>query len=88
MATPDVYVATESAVLYAGGEQFIIHKNTTRVRAGHPLLKRHQHMFKALDVDYDVEQATKEPGERRGNRRRTSRTDDKADDGAGGDEAS
>ncbi|TKG58892.1 Lsr2 family DNA-binding protein [Prauserella endophytica] len=60
-----IYVANESAVLYAGGQQYVVHKGVTRVRDGHPLLKRNSHMFKPLDVHYDVEQATAEPGEKR-----------------------
>lgn len=65
----EIFVASESAVLFAGGEQYVIHKDTTRVRAGHPLLKRNAHFFKPLDVQYDVEDATARPGAKRGGRR-------------------
>lgn len=66
MSDPEIYVADESAVLYAAGQQYVVHKGVTRVRAGHPLLKRNAHLFRALDVHYDVEQATARPGEKRG----------------------
>lgn len=61
----EIYVATDSAVLFAAGQQFVVHRNSTRVRAGHPVLARNAHLFKPLDVDYDVEQTTATPGEKR-----------------------
>ncbi|PXY25154.1 hypothetical protein BAY59_24315 [Prauserella coralliicola] len=61
----EIFVATESAVLFAEGRQHVIHKGSTRIRAGHPLLKRNSHLFKPLDVHFDVEQATAAPGEQR-----------------------
>lgn len=68
----EIYVANESGVLFANGEQYVVHKNQTRVRAGHPLLKRNAHLFKPLDVDYDVEDTREAPGQRRSGRRRSS----------------
>jgi hypothetical protein len=65
----EIFVANESAVLFADGEQYVIHKNQTRVRAGHPLLKRNAHMFKPIDVDYDIEDTRNAPGQRRRGRR-------------------
>lgn len=79
MAKTDIYVAVESAVLYVNGTPHVIHKGTTRVRDGHPLLERNRGMFAPLDVHYDVEQATAAPGEKRavtgGGRRRAARSD-------------
>lgn len=79
MAKNDIYIATESAVLYVNGTPYVIHKGTTRVREGHVLLERNPGMFAPLDVHYDVEQATAAPGEKRavsgGGRRRAAKSD-------------
>lgn len=63
-----VYVATESGSCEVKGETYIFVKNITRVRDGHPLLKNVGDYFKPVDdaVHYEVEQATKAPGEKRG----------------------
>jgi hypothetical protein len=61
----DIYVAKDSAVLFADGRQYVVHKGRTRVRADHPLLRRNGHLFKPLDVDFDVEDASAAPGEKR-----------------------
>jgi hypothetical protein len=39
---------------------------TTRVRAGHPLLKAAPGKFEPMTLDYETEQATAAPGEKRG----------------------
>lgn len=61
-----IYVATESfTVTLPNGVEHYIGAGKTRVREGHPLLKGREMYFKELDVQYDVEQATKAPGEKR-----------------------
>ena len=70
MARPkkiDLYQPKESFVTMFEGEQLSV---STRdlVRAGHPLLKGREDLFKPAEnvVRFDVEQATAAPGEKRG----------------------
>lgn len=62
----DIWVATET--FFAEGETSPIRKGETRVRDGHPLLKKYADYFEPADsnVHFDVEQATAAPGEKRG----------------------
>jgi len=62
----DVYVAKESFTTNLDGQEVVISKGVTRVRAGHPLMKGREALFELLEVQYDVEQATSAPGEQRG----------------------
>lgn len=71
--TSDIFVANESAVLFVDGEQYTVHKGQTRVRAGHPLLKRNAHFFEPIDVHYDVETAQDRPEPDQRPRRRTAK---------------
>ena len=66
MVSSDIYVAKQSFATEIDGQSVIVHKGTTRVRAGHPLLKGRESLFEPLTVQYDVEQATAKPGEQRG----------------------
>ena len=66
---PEIYVATSSGVVRIDGRLTSYYGGTTRVRAGHPLLKAAPGKFKPLELDYEVEKATKAPGEKRGARR-------------------
>jgi len=63
----DIYVAIESGSTEIDGEAFYFTKGQTLVRAGHKLLKACPDFFQpAVDhVTYDVEQATKAPGEKK-----------------------
>ena len=63
---PEIYVATSSGVVKIDGKLHNYYGGTTRVRAGHPLLKAAPRAFKPMKLDYEVEQATKAPGEKRG----------------------
>jgi F0F1-type ATP synthase beta subunit len=40
-----------------------------RIREGHPLLRGREMFFQPLTVTYEVEQATKAPGEKRGEKK-------------------
>ncbi len=62
-----LYVATES---FAVDGYSTITKDVTRVREGHPLLSQFPQLFRIADAHYewDVEQATSNPGQRRGER--------------------
>ena len=63
----DLYVANQSAATIVDGEEVWV-KEGDLVRAGHPILKGREWLFQpATDyVRFDVEQATKAPGEKRG----------------------
>ena len=76
----DIYVATESGVFFAGGERYVVHKDQTRIRSGHPLLKRNGAFFKPLDVTYEVEDARQAPGGKRGGRRKAAADDTDSSD--------
>jgi hypothetical protein len=72
MARPkkvDMYIATESGVTQYDGEQLSITAGDL-VRAGHPILKGREWMFKPAQpsdyIRFDYEQATDAPGETRG----------------------
>jgi hypothetical protein len=61
----DVYVCKESGAFEYGGDMIVVNKGVTRVRAGHPILDLYPDLFEEITVHYDVEQATKAPGEKR-----------------------
>lgn len=62
-----IYVANESGSTEIKGQAYYFTKGVTRVREGHILLKTLPHLFNPIEdhVDYEVEQATKAPGEKR-----------------------
>jgi len=62
----EILIAVESAVFRYEGADVVITKDQTRVRAGHPILKGREHLFRPIDAHYEIEQATAAPGERRG----------------------
>lgn len=62
-----VLIAIESFSTEINGHPEAIIKGVTRVRASHPLARQNPEYFKPVDdhVHFDVEQATKAPGEKR-----------------------
>ena len=63
---PEIYVARSSGIVKIDGQLHRYYGGTTRVRAGHPLLKAVPNGFVPMTLDYDVEQATAAPGTKRG----------------------
>lgn len=74
----DIFVANETFTTRFEGSDVVIRKGKTRIREGHPLLRGREHLFTALSVDYDIEQATKAPGEKRSAPAKTPRAPRKA----------
>jgi hypothetical protein len=70
----DVFVATESFSTEINGETFVVHRDKTRVREGHPILKANPDYFEPAGdgVMLDVEHATAAPGEKRRTRTKTA----------------
>jgi hypothetical protein len=62
-----IYVATESGSSEVDGQPITFTRGVTRIRAGHPLLKAVPDYWKPVEenLTYEVEQATKAPGEKR-----------------------
>jgi len=62
----ELFKAKESFVTMLNGDQVSVKKGEL-VRAGHPLLRRREHLFEPATehLRFDVEQATHAPGERR-----------------------
>jgi hypothetical protein len=71
---PDFYRAKESFVTMFEGEQISVAAGEF-VRAGHSLLKRREDHFEPVESfgRFDVEQATKAPGEKRAYRRKVAK---------------
>lgn len=63
---PEIYVARSSGVIKVDGQVYNYYGGTTRVRAGHPLLKAAPDKFKPLELDYEIEDASAAPGKKRG----------------------
>jgi hypothetical protein len=61
-----VLVADESFAVRFEGADHHFAKDITRVRAGHPILKGVEHLFRPVDAHYDYEAATSAPNEKRG----------------------
>lgn len=64
--TGQIFVAKETFVTEIDGSMVSVHADVTRVREGHQLLSGREHMFRPIDVHFDVEQATDVPGQKRG----------------------
>lgn len=72
MPDDTIYVATRTFVTTLDGKRVMVNRGKTRVRHGHPLLKGREDLFSPIEVQYDVEQATKAPGEKRPVRKKTT----------------
>jgi hypothetical protein len=59
-----MFVAKESFVAIVGGVEERINKGDL-VREGHAVLEGREKLFKPVEVQYDMEQATAAPGEKR-----------------------
>lgn len=72
----DVLVAKESFTTTIDGILYSVNKGQTRVVADHPLARQNPEYFEEPknDVTYDIEQATKAPGEKRASK--TAKKDD------------
>lgn len=68
MADDTIYIANETFAAEVDGVPYMIRKGIDRVRGAHPLYKQTSMYWDPVEdkVTYDVERATKEPGERRG----------------------
>jgi hypothetical protein len=58
-------IANQGAAVQVGDEVFTIRAGQTRVRADSPLVKAAPHVWEPLETQYDIEQATRAPGEKR-----------------------
>ena len=63
---PQIFVARSSGVVKVDGKLTNYYGGSTRVRAGHPLLKAAPGAFIPMELDYDVEDASADPGRKRG----------------------
>ena len=63
----DILVANTSFSTEVDGVPQIITRGRTRVRKGHPIATQNPDYFDELEerVDFDIETATKKPGEKR-----------------------
>jgi hypothetical protein len=57
MASPEFYVAKESANFDFEGQPVFLTAGVTIVRAGHPILANHQQLFEPIRVHYDMPKA-------------------------------
>lgn len=73
MEAPGILVACESGSALVGDETYTFVRGVTRIRADHPLALSNPDYFEAVSehVHYDVEQATRAPGEKRAGARKT-----------------
>ena len=63
----DILIANTSFSTEVDGVPQIITRGRTRVRKGHPIAEQNPDYFDELEerVDFDIETATKKPGEKR-----------------------
>jgi len=60
-----IYAPKEDFVAPYGGADVTFSRGRTLVREGHPILGSFGHLFEEVNVEFDVEEATAEPGKRR-----------------------
>jgi hypothetical protein len=64
-----ILIATESGSgTLDDGTPVEFRKGITRVREGHPVAEKWPEFFKPIEVHYELEDATKDPGVKRGER--------------------
>lgn len=61
----DIMVAIDTGSVDVGGTPYPVFRNRTRVRADSDIYKSAPGLFKPVDAQYKVEQATAAPGEQR-----------------------
>ena len=62
-AKDQMLVAARSGTIVLEGKTYRLRKDETRVRAGHPLVKGREELFKPLEVSYDLEETSSAPGQ-------------------------
>jgi hypothetical protein len=64
-----VLIAIESGKMQLkDGKEFLFIKGRTRIRAGSEPAELNPQFFSEADVEFDIEDATREPGRKRGER--------------------
>jgi len=63
--SPDIFEVVEGFATEIDGAPTVIPLGT-RVRAGHPIMAGRESFFAPLEIHYEYETATAEPGEKRG----------------------
>lgn len=58
----EMYVANESFVCVVDGQSYSVVGGVTRVRAGHPLLRGREHLFRVLRAHHEYSEPVQSPG--------------------------
>lgn len=72
-----IMVARDSGVADIDGVAYPIHKGVTRVDSEHPLVRSNPDMWEELTLTYEIETATKAPGEKRTSTKKVEKADEK-----------
>lgn len=62
----EILEAVESGAVSVDGVDYAVVRGRTRIRVSHPLAAAAPHLFKPIELHYEVERMTAGPGERRG----------------------
>jgi hypothetical protein len=65
MAAAKLLIATHSFACEVDGEEYLVRKGATRVRANHPLVKGREQLFEPAAPGPDLEPPAKAPRRRR-----------------------